>query len=52
VFYPQLGAGLKVMTFNIWNYNAPWPQRLRMICDVVERHGPHIIAWQEVAVQL
>jgi endonuclease/exonuclease/phosphatase family metal-dependent hydrolase len=35
------------MTFNIWNYNRPWPVRRRLIADIIAAHQPDVIALQE-----
>ena len=39
---------LTLLSYNIWNYNAPWKLRHRMIADEVVTVLPDIIAWQEV----
>ena len=31
--------GIRIMSFNIWNYNGNWPARARMIADVIEASG-------------
>ena len=48
VFYQPLSPQLKVLTYNIWNYNGDWAQRLQMICGLVKKEEPHVIGWQEV----
>ena len=32
-------TGIRVMSFNIWNYNGNWMARARMIADVIESSG-------------
>ncbi len=39
---------LKVMTYNIWNYNEPWPQRRRMIVENILETDPDIVGLQEL----
>ncbi len=39
---------IKVMTYNIWNYNEPWDVRLKLICEVIDSEKPDIIGLQEV----
>lgn len=39
---------LKILSYNIWNYNSPWKIRHKMIADEVAKILPDIIAWQEV----
>eukprot|EP00667_Euglena_gracilis_P009482 EG_transcript_9633 len=48
VYHPPLAPTLKVMTYNMWNYNPPWPLRCDMICSEVRKQRPHVIAWQEL----
>jgi endonuclease/exonuclease/phosphatase family metal-dependent hydrolase len=38
---------VKVMTFNIWNYNRPWTARRRLIADLIGREQPDVVALQE-----
>lgn len=38
---------MKVMTFNIWNYNRPWPRRRKLIADLILLHRPDVVALQE-----
>lgn len=38
---------LRVMTYNIWNYNAPWPERRALIADVIRAQEPAVVALQE-----
>jgi len=38
---------MKCMTFNIWNYNRPWPARRSHIAELIQIHSPHAIALQE-----
>ena len=39
---------LKIMTYNIWNFNPDWKQRLVRITDEVKEAKPDIVAFQEV----
>jgi len=39
---------LRVMSYNIWNYNGEWSARLRMIAQVVRESNADIVLWQEV----
>lgn len=39
---------LKILSYNIWNYNSPWKSRHQMIAEEVAKIVPDIIAWQEV----
>lgn len=41
-------APLKVATFNIWNFNEPWEERLQMIGHHMATAQPDVIGWQEV----
>ena len=36
---PAGNSGIRIMSFNIWNYNGNWPARARMIADVIEASG-------------
>jgi len=38
----------RLMSFNIWNLNPPWHDRLDLIIKTIEKVQPHIIALQEV----
>jgi endonuclease/exonuclease/phosphatase family metal-dependent hydrolase len=35
------------MTFNIWNYNAPWTARRELIARLIEAEAPDVVALQE-----
>lgn len=39
---------IKMVSFNIWNVNPPWPERMRMLAEQVEVEDADIIGWQEV----
>lgn len=39
---------LKVLTYNIWNYNHPWRKRRELIAEVVKSEMPDIIGFQEI----
>jgi endonuclease/exonuclease/phosphatase family metal-dependent hydrolase len=39
---------LRVVTFNIWNRQGPWPQRLALIRDGLRALAPDVIGLQEV----
>lgn len=39
---------LRVLTLNIWNRNAPWEERLRVIRAGIESYQPDLIGLQEV----
>jgi len=41
-------APLKVMTYNIWNFNPDWPSRLSKIVEEVKEARPDIVAFEEV----
>jgi len=41
-------SSLKVMTYNIWNYNSNWDRRKLMIADVIQDENPDLIGWQEI----
>ena len=43
----SLEAGVKVMTFNIWNYTRPWKERRELIARLIEQHQPEAVALQE-----
>src|SRR5579884_862631 len=38
---------MRLMTFNIWNYNPPWPERRRLLADLILAHDPDVVALQE-----
>ncbi|EJS68249.1 hypothetical protein ICU_02846 [Bacillus cereus BAG2X1-1] len=39
---------MRVATFNIWNHESFWVERLEAICEEVRNISPHILALQEV----
>lgn len=39
---------LKIMSYNIWNYNDPWPERRKMIVENILEVDPDIIGLQEI----
>ncbi|PEC20465.1 endonuclease/exonuclease/phosphatase family protein [Bacillus cereus] len=39
---------MRVATFNIWNHESFWIERLEAICEEVRNISPHILALQEV----
>ena len=39
---------IRILTLNIWNYNAPWPTRRSLIIDTINQHNPDIIGFQEI----
>lgn len=39
---------LRIATLNIWHNRGPWPQRLRLIRNEIERLEPAVIGLQEV----
>ncbi len=39
---------MRVMTLNIWNYNAPWPRRRDLIVQTVRAADPDVVAFQEI----
>ncbi|EJS75923.1 hypothetical protein ICY_02674 [Bacillus cereus BAG2X1-3] len=39
---------MRVATFNIWNHESFWLERLEAICEEVRNISPHILALQEV----
>jgi len=39
---------MRVMSLNIWNYNAPWPRRRELIIEVVRAADPDVVAFQEI----
>jgi endonuclease/exonuclease/phosphatase family metal-dependent hydrolase len=38
---------MKLMTFNIWNYTKPWPQRRALIAAIIDGERPDVVALQE-----
>ncbi|WP_431830515.1 endonuclease/exonuclease/phosphatase family protein [Bacillus anthracis] len=39
---------LRIATFNIWNHESLWFERLEAICEEIRSISPHILALQEV----
>ncbi len=39
---------LRLMSYNVWNYNDPWPQRRKIIVDTILEQDPDIIGLQEI----
>jgi endonuclease/exonuclease/phosphatase family metal-dependent hydrolase len=39
---------LRIMTYNIWNYNDPWPDRRRLIVETIMEADPDIVGLQEI----
>ncbi|WP_242213179.1 endonuclease/exonuclease/phosphatase family protein [Bacillus cereus group sp. BfR-BA-01383] len=39
---------IRIATFNIWNHESFWVERLEAICEEVRNISPHILALQEV----
>ncbi|HFK1763397.1 hypothetical protein AT258_00495 [Bacillus wiedmannii] len=39
---------LRIATFNIWNHDSLWFERLEAICEEIRTISPHILALQEV----
>jgi len=39
---------IKVMSFNIWNYNPPWEARRAAIVSAIQAQSPDIIGFQEI----
>ncbi|MDP2435317.1 MAG: endonuclease/exonuclease/phosphatase family protein, partial [archaeon] len=44
----EANEGLKVLCFNIWNYNLPWLERLEMIARLIREQSPDLVVLQEV----
>jgi endonuclease/exonuclease/phosphatase family metal-dependent hydrolase len=38
---------LRVMTFNLWNYNPPWELRRKLVAETIRSHNPDVVALQE-----
>jgi endonuclease/exonuclease/phosphatase family metal-dependent hydrolase len=38
---------MRVMTFNIWNYNPSWKERRALIAGLIKHHQPDVVALQE-----
>jgi endonuclease/exonuclease/phosphatase family metal-dependent hydrolase len=41
-------SSLKIVVYNIWNYNAPWYSRMKLLVDQIKAEGGDIVAMQEV----
>jgi len=41
-------AGMKVMSYNIWNFNSDWETRKQLIVNTVKQYQPDIIGFQEI----
>ncbi|HEY65609.1 MAG TPA: hypothetical protein G4O02_13665 [Caldilineae bacterium] len=39
---------MRVMSLNIWNYNAPWPRRRELIIEAVRAADSDVVAFQEI----
>ena len=39
---------LRILNLNIWNYNAPWPERRARIVGLIQDTQPDLVALQEV----
>ncbi len=39
---------LKIMSYNIWNYNEPWAERRKIIVDTILEEDPDIVGLQEI----
>ena len=39
---------LRILNLNIWNYNAPWPERRARIVKLIQETDPDLVALQEV----
>jgi endonuclease/exonuclease/phosphatase family metal-dependent hydrolase len=39
---------IRVMSLNIWNNEGPWPQRVRLIREGIDKLDPDLIGFQEV----
>lgn len=38
---------MKLMSYNIWNYNRPWPERRALLAASIAREHPDVVALQE-----
>ena len=43
---------LRIATFNIWNHESLWFERLEAICEEIRSISPHILALQKLEVLL
>jgi endonuclease/exonuclease/phosphatase family metal-dependent hydrolase len=41
-------ASLTLLNLNIWNYNAPWPERRARIAHLIRDADPDLVALQEI----
>ena len=39
---------LRLMSYNIWNYNEPWAERRKLIVDTILEADPDVIGLQEI----
>lgn len=39
---------MRILSYNIWNYDGDWPIRRQLLTDVMSRASPDLIALQEV----
>jgi hypothetical protein len=39
---------LRILSYNIWNYNPPWDERLVLMIEQIKQNQPAIIGMQEV----
>jgi len=39
---------LKVMSYNIWNYNEPWAERRKIVVDCILEQDPDVVGLQEI----
>jgi endonuclease/exonuclease/phosphatase family metal-dependent hydrolase len=39
---------LKIMSYNIWNYNEPWKDRRKLIVDTILEADPDVVGLQEI----
>jgi len=42
------GFALKILSYNIWNFNGDWPTRRQLIVNTVREHQPSIVGFQEI----
>ena len=42
---------LRILNLNIWNYNAPWPERRARIVELIRDTHPDLVALQEIRYQ-
>eukprot|EP01125_Pyxidicula_operculata_P000761 TRINITY_DN10691_c0_g1_i1.p1 TRINITY_DN10691_c0_g1~~TRINITY_DN10691_c0_g1_i1.p1 ORF type:complete len:433 (-),score=75.36 TRINITY_DN10691_c0_g1_i1:194-1492(-) len=46
----QNSSMISVMSFNIWNLNPPYIERINKIVQLIKKHSPDIIGFQEVRI--